>query len=181
MFRKKIQAASGSFQYRRPTQILRPHHALRTKCFASQQNTQPWALETPGHIAHTQPCANRPTSPTSPTSPTFFAHSIGFAQCALPAGGNALCSLVNAMHRDILPNFCALRFGISGAHSPHIALCQSSVQVRTSPYKSVFPCPHPVPCAKCFASQQNTQPCAKSLIRKNQSRSQRLFASPTMF
>ena len=47
------------------------------------------------------------------------------------------------MHRDVLPHFCALRFGISGAHSPHIALCRlpseasgegGSVQVRTSPY-----------------------------------------------
>ena len=46
---------------------------------------------------------------------------------------------------------CALE--TPGAHSPHIALCPSSVQVRTSPYKSVFPCPHPVHCAMCFASR----------------------------
>ncbi|MBR2641971.1 MAG: hypothetical protein IKD46_02485 [Lentisphaeria bacterium] len=49
-------------------------------------------------MAHSAPCANRPTSPTCPTCPTFFAPSIGIAQCALPAGGNVLCSLVNAMH-----------------------------------------------------------------------------------
>ncbi|MBR2643152.1 MAG: hypothetical protein IKD46_08485, partial [Lentisphaeria bacterium] len=38
---------------------------------------KPCVLETPGHMAHTPPSANRPTSPTSPTSPTFFARSIG--------------------------------------------------------------------------------------------------------
>ena len=53
---------------------------------------------------------------------------------------------------DVLPHFCAMCCEISGAHSPHIALCPSSVQVRTSPYKSVFPCPHPVPCTMCPAS-----------------------------
>ena len=46
---------------------------------------QPCAFEISQHMALTAPCANRPTSPTCPTSPTFFAHSIGFAQCALPA------------------------------------------------------------------------------------------------
>ncbi|MBQ7394813.1 MAG: hypothetical protein IJV89_10745 [Lentisphaeria bacterium] len=49
-------------------------------------------------MAHSTHCANRPTSPTCPTCPTFFAPSIGIAQCALPASGNVLCSLVNAMH-----------------------------------------------------------------------------------
>ena len=36
-------------------------------------------------MALTAPCANRPTCPTCPTSPTFFALSIGSAQCAPPA------------------------------------------------------------------------------------------------
>ena len=67
-------------------------------CPASQQNTQPCAIEIPKHMAHTQPSANRPTGPTSPTSPTFFVPTLCIAQCALPAGGNALCSLVDAMH-----------------------------------------------------------------------------------
>ena len=56
-----------------------------------------------------------------------------------------------------------MRSGNSKAHGTHCTLCclpseafgeGGSVQVRTSPYKSVFPCPHPVPCAKCFASQR---------------------------
>ena len=60
------------------------------------------------------------------------------------------------------PLFCAMCCGISGAHSPHIALCRlpseasgegGSVQVRTNPYKSVFPCSHPVHCAMRFASR----------------------------
>ena len=51
---------------------------------------------------------------------------------------------------------------ISGAHGSHCTLCRlpseafgegGSVQVRTSPYKSVFPCPHPVHCTMCSASQ----------------------------
>ena len=57
----------------------------------------------------------------------------------------------------------ALCLEISTAHDTHCTLCclpseasgeGGSVQVRTSPYKSVFPCPHPVPCAMCFASQR---------------------------
>ncbi|MBQ4336941.1 MAG: hypothetical protein IJC34_07095, partial [Lentisphaeria bacterium] len=51
-------------------------------------------------MAHTAPSANRPTSPTSPTSPTFFVRSIGIAQCALPARGNALCFFLDAMHME---------------------------------------------------------------------------------
>ena len=45
-------------------------------------------------------------------------------------------------------------YGISGAQGTHTAMCPSSVQVRTSPYKSVFPCPHPVHCAMCSASRR---------------------------
>ena len=124
MFRKKIQAASGSFQYRRPTQILRPHHALRTKCFASQQNTQPCAIEIPKRMAHTAPCANRPTSPTSPTSPTFFAPTLCIAQCALPA---------NRTHSPVLLKFQSTWLSLHPVPlvrtSPY-----KSVQVRTSPY-----------------------------------------------
>ncbi len=59
--------------------------------------TPPCAMEFPGHAAHSAPSANRPTSPTSPT---FFARSIGYAQCAMPARGNVRCSLENAMHME---------------------------------------------------------------------------------
>ena len=64
---------------------------------ASQQTTQPCATKIQKHMALTAPCANRPTSPTSPTSPTFFARSIGSAQCTLPT----------SVHREIQYNhFC---------------------------------------------------------------------------
>ena len=59
--------------------------------------TPPCAMEFPGHAAHSAPSANRPTSPTCPT---FFARSIGYAQCAMPARGNVRCSLENAMHME---------------------------------------------------------------------------------
>ena len=46
---------------------------------------EPCAFKIPQRMAHTTPSTNRPTSPTSPTSPTFFALSIGSAQCSTPA------------------------------------------------------------------------------------------------
>ncbi len=147
---------------------------------------QPCAFEISQHMALTAPSANRPTSPTSPTCPTFFARSIGTAQCAFPANRThspVLSKFQSAWHTGchrpftVFPVFavfmvsllppCALRkvlcqptehtakcFGNSGAHGSHCTKCPSSVQVRTSPYKSVFPCPHPVHCTKCPASQR---------------------------
>ena len=57
----------------------------------------------------------------------------------------------------------AMCLGISGAQGTHCTLCclpseasgeGGSVQVRTSPYKSVFPCPQYRPCTMRFASQR---------------------------
>ena len=87
-----------------------------------------------------------------------IARTLCIAPSAFPANSPPFCARL----RCATP-WQALRFCISGAHSPHIALCRlpseasgegGSVQVRTSPYKSVFPCPHPVPCAMCPASQR---------------------------
>ena len=60
------------------------------------------------------------------------------------------CALRNVLCQ--LTEHTAMCFGNSGAHGTHCTKCQSSVQVRTSPYKSVFPCPHPVHCAMYSAS-----------------------------
>ena len=158
MFRKKIQAASGSFQYRRPTQ---PSPTFSARTMRSAQSALPanrthshvfWKLRGTWHT-HSHVPIVRQVRQVRHSLPT---------PCALR---NVLCQPEGMCFAFFwtpctgifYPLFCALRFGISGAHSPHIALCPSSVQIRTSPYKSVFPCPHPVPCAMCFSRLKKLQ------------------------
>ena len=63
-----------------------PQYRLCAKCPASQQTTQPCAFEISQHMAHTAPCAPPPyTSVHIRTYPYGIAHSIGSAQCAMPA------------------------------------------------------------------------------------------------
>ena len=62
------------------------------------------------------------------------------------------CALRNVLCQPT--EHTAMCFGNFGEHGSHCTKCPSSVQVRTSPYKSVFPCPHPVHCAMCSASRR---------------------------
>ena len=152
---------------------------------------QPCAFEISQHMAHTAPCAPPPyTSVHLRTYPYCIAHSIGFAQCALPANRThspvlskfqsawltlhqvpivRQVRLVRPVRHSLLPP-CALHnvlcqptehtamcYRNSKAHGSHCTKCPSSVQVRTSPYKSVFPCPHPVPCTMCFSRLKKLQ------------------------
>ena len=96
--------------------------------------TQPCAIKIQKHMAHTAPSANRPTSPTSPTSQTFFAHSIGSAQCALPA---------NRPRSHVFLYFHSAWLTESQSPTPY-----SSVPVRTSPFYTahtlcIAPCAPP--------------------------------------
>ena len=68
----------------------------------------------------------------------------------------------------------ALCYRNSKAHGTHCTMCRlpseasgegGSVQVRTSPYKSVFPCPQYRHCAKCPASQQPPPLCIAPAVR----------------
>ena len=102
----------------------------------------------------------------------------GKALCAMHRVGAKNVGLVGLVGRLALGAVCAMRFGNSKAHGSHgvtqagllagsgtqpcapeiprhmalTAPCAMSVSVRIRPYSSVFPCPHPVPCAKCPAS-----------------------------
>ena len=93
-----------------------------------------------------------------------------FCAVAAPLCSDSLPRPLRARHRRASPRVlenaqgcsapssapCVLE--IPGAHGSHCPLCPSSVQVRTSPYKSVFPCPQYRHCAMCAASQQSAVP-----------------------
>ena len=71
---------------------------------------QPCAFEISQHMAHTAPCAPPPyTSVHLRTYPYCIAHSIGFAQCALPA---------NRTHSPVLSKFQSTWH--TGCHRPSI-------------------------------------------------------------
>ena len=61
----------------------------------------PCAVKFPEHMALTAPCAPVRIYPYfSVPIRIGIAHSIGSAQCTLPASGNALCFWVKAMHME---------------------------------------------------------------------------------
>ena len=155
MFRKKIQAVSGSFQYRRPTQPSPTFSArtMRSAQSALQANRTHshglWKLRGTWHTLHPVPIV-RQVRQVRPVRPVR--HSL-LPPCALR---NVLCQLTE---------HTAMGFGNSGAHCTHTALCYRNSKAhgtqaaidhlqysRYSQY-SWFLCSHPVPCAKCFASR----------------------------
>ena len=112
-----------------------PHPVHCAKLPASQQNTQPCALETPGNIAHTQPSAIRPIGPIRPIRPI---------PALLPP-----CALRNVLCQPT--EHTALCYRNSKAHGTQAAIDHLQYS-RYSQY-SWFLCPHPVHCAMRSANR----------------------------